>query len=323
LSADQKSIETVKISRQVNLKVGQYDPLVLIKDLPCWPSEPLYDQIVEGEQLCSEQINLEHAWTTWKDTGGEITLQAGQDFDAVILGIGIGALRPLTEELKHASDSWSTMLDKIETVQTQAVQLWLKPDSQQLGVHGSRPVVGAYVEPYSSLTDFSDLIPRENWPASADLHSIAYSCGVLQHMSNETQKDADERVYQIALDFLKKDSNPLWSKATKHSDPNELAWKNLVAPSETRGEARFKAQYWRANIDPVERYVLSLPDTNQYRLKADHSGFDRLILAGNWIDSSFNIACIETAVMSGMQAARVLTGSAEPIPGENIHMVIS
>ncbi len=306
LSADEKSVETIKMSRQVNLKVGQYDPLVLIKDLTCWPSEPLYDQIVEGEQLCSEQINLEHAWTTWKDTGGEFVLQAGKDFDLVVLGIGIGALRPLTAELYSASESWSKMIDNIETVQTQAIQLWMKPDSLQLGVHGSRPVVGAYVEPYSSLTDFSDIIPRENWPASADLHTIIYSCGVLQHIKNETQKDADERVYKIALNFLMADSNPLWPKATKHSNPDELAWNKLVAPDELKGIKRFQAQYWRANVDPVERYVLSLPDTNQYRIKAGKSGFDRLILAGNWIDTGFNIACIETAVMSGMQAAQAL-----------------
>ena len=316
LSTDGAEIETIKISRQVNLKVGQYNPLVLIKDLPCWPSEPLYDQILEGEQLCSEQINLEHAWTSWQDTGGEINLQAGQDFDSVILGIGIGALGPVTEELSQASTAWRNMIEKIETVQTQAIQLWLKPDSQQLGVHGSRPVVGAYVEPYSSLTDFSDLIPRENWPASADLHSIAYSCGVLKKVDNETQKAADERVYQIALDFLEKDSNPLWSKATRHSDPDELAWHNLVAPSDLKGKARFQAQYWRANVDPVERYVLSLPGTNQYRLKANKSGFKRLILAGNWIDCGFNIACIETAVMAGMQAAAALTGAPEPAIGQ-------
>jgi len=318
LSADNKSIQTVRISRQINLKVGQYNPLVLIKDLPCWPSEPLYDQIVEGEQLRREHIDLEHAHTTWKDTGGEVTLQAGQDFDSVVLGIGIGALPPLTQELKGASDSWSRMIEKIETVQTQAIQLWMKPDSKQLGVHGSRPVIGAYVEPYSSLTDFSDLIPRENWPVGADLQSIIYSCGVLQEIQDETQAEADRRVHKIALEFLEHDANPLWPKATRPSDPEELAWHDLVAPDDVKGKARFDTQYWRANIDPVERYVLSLPDTNQYRIKADNSGFEHLILAGNWIDTGFNIACIETAVMSGMQAARAITGKPEYIAGEDM-----
>ena len=210
------------------------------------------------------------------------------------------------------------MIEKIETVQTQAIQLWLKPDSQQLGVHGSRPVVGAYVEPYSSLTDFSDLIPRENWPASADLHSIAYSCGVLKKVD---RRDPRRRLMNVSIKspstFSRRTSNPLWSKATRHSDPDELAWHNLVAPSDLKGKARFQAQYWRANVDPVERYVLSLPGTNQYRLKANRSGFKRLILAGNWIDCGFNIACIETAVMAGMQAAAALTGAPQPAIGQN------
>jgi uncharacterized protein with NAD-binding domain and iron-sulfur cluster len=325
LSSDQKSLESVKISRQVNLKVGQYDPLVLIKDLPCWPSEPLYEQIMEGDQLRREQINLEHAWNNWQDTGGEITLQAGKDFDIVVLGIAIGALQPLTTELYRASEAWCRMIDTIETVQTQAIQLWMQPSAEQLGVDGPRPfdvdsprpVVGGFAEPYSSWTDFSDLIGRENWPDSANLHSIAYSCGVLKHMDldspqHESQKDADERVYKIALDFMKTDSKPLWPKATRPFQPSELDWSKLVAPNDVEGEARFQAQYWRANIDPVERYVLSLPGTTLCRLKAGSSGFEHLVLAGNWIDTGFNIACIETAVMSGRQAAQAVIDSSMP-----------
>ena len=318
LSADKTALSTVTISRQINLKVGAYDPLVLVKGLPCWPSEPLYDQIVEGETLRREQIDLERSlgWGPWKDTGGEITLKAGDDFDYVILGIGIGALTPICTELSAASPKWADMLNGIKTVQTQAIQLWFKPDSAELGVPQTIPVTGGYVEPYSSLTDFSNLIAYENWPKQNEPHYLTYSCGVLKDKPNETQENSQARVKRAGLDFLQRDASPLWPKGTRRSDPDSLRWSDLIAPDDLKGSARFDAQYWRANVDPIERYVLSLPKTNQFRLKADQSGFDHLILTGNWIDTGFNIACIESAAIAGMQAARVLTGEPVYIVGE-------
>lgn len=318
LSADQKALDTVTISRQVNLKVGTYNPLVLVKGLPCWPSEPLYDQTVEGETLRQEQIDLERSlgWGPWKDTGGEMTLKAGDDFDYVILGIGIGALRPLCTELSAASQKWADMLNGIKTVQTQAIQVWFKPDSAELGVPQTIPVTGGYAEPYSSLTDFSNLIAYENWPNQDQPHYLTYSCGVLKDERDETQEDSQARVKRVALDFLHRDASPLWPKGTRRHDPDSLKWGDLIAPDDLKGSARFDAQYWRANVDPIERYVLSLPGTNRFRLKADQSGFDHLILTGNWIDTGFNIACIESAAIAGMQAARVLTGEPVYIVGE-------
>jgi uncharacterized protein with NAD-binding domain and iron-sulfur cluster len=318
LSADKTALDTVTISRQINLRVGTYDPLVLVKGLPSWPSEPFYDQIVEGPTLRAEHINLERSlgWGPWKDTGGEVTLKAGEDFDYVILGIGIGALKPLCTELSAASQKWQDMLAYIQTVRTQAIQLWFKPDSAEMGVAQTIPVMGGYIEPYSSLTDFTNLLAFENWPKQDAPHYLLYSCGVLQDDQGNTQQGADDYVKGVALDFLKRDASPLWPRGTRLRDPSSLKWSDLVAPDDLKGSARFDAQYWRANVDPIERYVLSLPNTNQYRLKADQSGFKRLILTGNWINTGFNIACIESAAIAGMQAARVLTGEPVYIVGE-------
>ena len=266
LSADKTALDSVTISRQINLKVGSYDPLVLVKGLPCWPSEPLYEQIEEGETLRREHIDLERSlgWGPWKDTGGEMTLKAGEDFDYVILGIGIGALHPMCTELRAASQKWADMLDCIKTVQTQAIQLWFKPDSADLGVPQTIPVTGGYAEPYSSLTDFTNLIAYENWPHQDQPHYLTYSCGVLKHEADETQEDSQARVKRVALDFLQRDASPLWPKGTRRHDPDSLKWGDLIAPDNLKGMARFDAQYWRANVDPIERYVLSLPRTNQY-----------------------------------------------------------
>jgi hypothetical protein len=75
------------------------------------------------------------------------------------------------------------------------------------------------------------------------------------------------------------------------------------------GVERFDAQYFRANIEPTERYVCNAANTNQYRLKSDESGFVNLFLAGDWTDNgSLNLGNVESTVISGLQAARALTG---------------
>jgi uncharacterized protein with NAD-binding domain and iron-sulfur cluster len=46
LSEDKKSIDNIKINLQATIRDNQeYEPLIEVKNLRCWPSEPLYDQL--------------------------------------------------------------------------------------------------------------------------------------------------------------------------------------------------------------------------------------------------------------------------------------
>ncbi|MDR3417350.1 MAG: FAD-dependent oxidoreductase, partial [Nevskia sp.] len=82
------------------------------------------------------------------------------------------------------------------------------------------------------------------------------------------------------------------------------------------GEARLDQQYLRANVEPSERYVLAPPVLNRLRLPPDRSGFDNLVLAGDWTRTAVNAGCVEAAVMSGMAASRALCGYPSSIFGE-------
>ena len=42
--------------------------------------------------------------------------------------------------------------------------------------------------------------------------------------------------------------------------------------------------------------------------KADGSGYENLILAGDWTKTDWNVGCIEAAVTSGINAAAALEG---------------
>jgi uncharacterized protein with NAD-binding domain and iron-sulfur cluster len=72
------------------------------------------------------------------------------------------------------------------------------------------------------------------------------------------------------------------------------------------GERRFDAQYWRANVNPTDRYVLALPGTLKYRISPLDNTYDNLTIAGDWTDCGFNEGCVEAAVMSGRLAAHAI-----------------
>ena len=68
------------------------------------------------------------------------------------------------------------------------------------------------------------------------------------------------------------------------------------------GPERLDAQYWRANPQPEERYVLSVAGSIASRLWPDGSHFENLALAGDWTRSGLDAGCIEGSVTSGMLA---------------------
>jgi hypothetical protein len=101
--------------------------------------------------------------------------------------------------------------------------------------------------------------------------------------------------------------------------PAALDFNLLWCPpeSDAQGEQRFDHQYWRANIDPNERYVPSPPGSAAFRPQAWESGAENLALASDWIFTGINIGSFEGAIMSGYLAGHALTGLPvlEDIPG--------
>src|SRR3954470_19357640 len=83
----------------------------------------------------------------------------------------------------------------------------------------------------------------------------------------------------------------------------------LVDDENGSGPARLDRQFWRANVDPSERYVQSLPGTSYYRLAPDESGYENLVFAGDWTRCALNSGCVEAAVISGLLAAAAVEGA--------------
>ena len=126
-----------------------------------------------------------------------------------------------------------------------------------------------------------------------------------------------ERVKYQCIQYLQASIGPLLPLATTNQinppgDPIGLDFSLLAGHDEATagiGVQRFEQQFWRANIDPTERYVLSPPGSTKYRLKAWGSGFDNLVVAGDWIYTGLNVGSVEGTVMGGRLASFAISGA--------------
>jgi len=340
-SADGTRIAKVLIGRQATVLGERYEPLYPVKDLPCWPSEPFYDQLKEGveiERLFEKTgADLESYWTGWQDVG-EQPLIDGQDFDELILGISRGALPMICPKLIDQRDDWRLMIKHVRAVQTQSFQIWSTKDAVALGWHSpppgeqpTRPVFGGFAQPHNTVADMSHLIDRENWPKDKPPKALFYFCGPLSDppaIPPDTDLEfpiREDRAVEVrSSEWTRTNMSFLYPKSRLRGYPSAFPdsfdfgiFYDADATPENADISALRSQFWRANVDPSERYVVSLKGSTQYRLKAGAPGYANLKLAGDWTHTGLNYGCVEAAVMSGMEASRAIAGYPKIIFGEN------
>ncbi|RKG60069.1 hypothetical protein D7V80_36555 [Corallococcus sp. CA054B] len=329
LTPDRSRVGSIQLLQQVKLTGPEYQPLIRIKledgkQLPCWPSEPDWKQLVDGEalreKLADQGLTLESAWCAQQV--GERTLRLNEDFDLVVFGISLGSVPSLCGELLKADKRWAAMAREVKTVQTQALQLWLTCPIAVLGWSAGPTISTAYVEPFDTWGDMSHLVKVEHGGTGPGApKSIHYFCGALPDtVPLPPPSDIGfparmaQQVKRNAIRWILEHMKGLWPLASPTDATTGMDWLHLADPSGRMGEARMDAQYWRANIDPSERYVLSVPGSAQYRLPAGGSGFTNLFLAGDWVQTRLNAGCAEAAVEGGLNAARAVLKRHPPLP---------
>lgn len=245
------------------------------------------------------------------------TLQVARDFDFVILGVSVGVIPYVCREILARDARWRDMVRKVKTVATQAFQIWLREEMPQLGWTEPSVTLSAFVKPFDTWSDTSHVVAVEDW--RYEPKSVAYFCNVLREPPlGEDCADPSypagrhEEVCRNAINFLNHEVHHLWPNAVKR--PGEFRWDLLVDPHRQEpanclakaDERRFRSQYWAANVNPTDRYVLALPGSLQYRISPLDNSYDNLIVAGDWTDCGFNEGCVEAAVMSGRLAAHAI-----------------
>jgi uncharacterized protein with NAD-binding domain and iron-sulfur cluster len=297
LSQEKDRVATIEVLRQVRFKKGSvYEPLVPVKGLCCWPAQPLYDQLQDGQDLKKAGYDLEappqpgQGWMQWKHVEAR-TLELGKDFDLVILGIPVGALEPLCGDLMAHSSRFGNMVRGLHTTRTQALQAWL-PKGADVGFPKGEAVVACCPRPYDTWADCSPVVQHEPWSsggspqAKAVPAKVFYLCGSVDEATHALGRSGE----QLAREWLQAGRalfRPRQQTSRAESSSDEpLSW------------------YHKVSDHPSDRYVLSVPGTSGKRLRADDSGFDNLFLAGDWVKTQLNAGSVEAATQAGQDAAR-------------------
>lgn len=325
-----KEIERITVGEQVELgdTVKQYDPFIKVNGINSWPSKPLYEQLnsVQAEKLKAGKVDLESEWNGWENAR-TYDLVKGQDFDQVLLGIPVAALKTICKDITEENERWKNMVEKVATTQTIQVQIWTKPNLAELGMKdtdwgmapGNEPNSVVYADYLYSWTDMTLILKQENWPEGHVPGHLSYWCGTVPdpvpvEPFTETwfPKAQLARVMGISEQWLLDNGGWLWPNATSMELPAGFNFDLMSNPwpeKKLSPMEKFSAQYYAINIDPSNRYTLALPGTNKYRMKADATDFDNLYLTGDWTDFGFNVGHMEGAVASGLKAANAILKS--------------
>jgi uncharacterized protein with NAD-binding domain and iron-sulfur cluster len=329
------SVEEIVLTQQVALKAAakEYCPLVNVLDLDCWPNCPKYDLLdpTQAQLLQANGVDLESHWNQWEQIYSaefgkplpQKRLKRGVCFDKIILGLPVGSLPYACPSLLTAGSPLKEVADNVKTAATQAYQVWLSKNLKDLGWNefssrGEVPVLSAFSEPFDTSAYMSQLLPRETWPTNCEPKSIFYFCSRLPLPAVKAPGQSfpaacAEAVHENALKQLQGQVYNLWPHV---ADAHSFDWSVLIDQRNRTGPARFDSQYWRANVDPSELYVLSVVNSTKHRITSDGSGPSNLYLAGDWLKTGLNAGCVEAAVMGGMQASRAICGYPAVIRGE-------
>lgn len=314
LDARHQLIDAISLGRQVRLADGieQYEPLTRVGGLPVFPARPLTEQVSRLDRARIRDWHaLETHWGREEDAETKV-LRRGVDFDHIVLAVSLGMVDVVATELLADRTEWREMTTHVRTVATQALQIWLRPDEGSLGWHGKPEVtISAYLPPFETWASMGQTLWAEQWPDDDSPGTVAYFCGSLDAPWPTDEDPAsylrrhDEQVRANAVTFMNRDLRLWFPKAVSEAG---FAWDLLCAAGGRRGMQALASQHVSVNIDPSDRYVQSVPGSDRYRLRPDESGYDNLVLAGDWTDCGMNAGCIEAAVRSGLQAANVLLG---------------
>jgi hypothetical protein len=234
-------------------------------------------------------------------------LKAGADFDSVILGISVGALRGICGELYERLPAWRTMLDTTATIPAAGVQIWCTKTTEEMGWRAARPdLLTAHAQPFATWADMSFLLGMEE--PDERIRHLSYLCGPIDRRDSgppvpggDFAREEHARVNQILENWLGPNYGAIFPAATRDGQ--------LI-------DGIVHETFVRANVSASDQYVLSLPGSISHRLHPGKSGVANLFLAGDWTRNGLDAGAFEAAVMSGLICANAISGAARPVYGE-------
>jgi uncharacterized protein with NAD-binding domain and iron-sulfur cluster len=256
-----------------------------------------------------------------------VTLRVGTDFDRVVFALPHTAVRKVAPRLMSQKPRWQSLSDQLPSVETQSLRVWLSTDFPDIKWDGEMPkvppVLSAYTPMFSTWEDSGQQLEMHAWPGTPP-DSIAtvfgplpagfhpYQCQFLAWLHEWFQRS---RARSHARDFLSSHVVRLWPGLV---DANGVfKWGELLPPSSTNvPEDALNHQWMIANAGASERYTHAAPNTFQYRLRSNDTGYTNLSVAGDWTRFWPATANVELAVISGLRAAYDVLGVTKPVQSE-------
>jgi uncharacterized protein with NAD-binding domain and iron-sulfur cluster len=291
------ALAAVHLTRQADRAAGcdGYDPLVRVNGLPAWPDQPLVGQLADDPGRLLES----HAWAG--PSAGSVRLGLGEDVDVAVLAVSLGMVPHVAAELVETRPAWRAMVENVATVGTRAAQLWLSVDEAALGWDGPSGVtLSGFGDTFDTWASMTHLLAREQWPGGDPPRSLAYLCSALP---DTDPQQAQTQVRSTLREFLDTEVAALWPGA---AGADGFRWELLWDDQARTGTDRLDAQYLRANLDPSDRYVQSLPGSGRFRISPGGTGVPGLVVAGDWTACGLDAGCVEAATRSGVLAAQAV-----------------
>jgi len=317
-------VDALVFERQAQVNSETYEPLVTHGGLRCWLTEPDWSQLVDGDVLREQGVRFESRFGPHA-AGATRKLYDGADFDEVILALPAGALRATpdaascVEPLLEHQPQLRQLANSMNLTPSIAAQLWCDASTAGLGWQAPRPAMAGWASPLSVWADMTPVIQHEGWQGTPP-KSTHYLCGAwhtdLHRAAGgpEVSAQAKADAHADTVDQLARHAVGVWPASA--SADGDFDWGVLHDPLGRTGPSRVHAQYVSANIEPSDLCDGAAVGTSALRPEAHESGLTNVVLAGTWTRTSINSTCVEAATMSGLAAARVLTGPIRPIWSE-------
>jgi hypothetical protein len=285
------------------------------------------------------RVEVEPVTLVRRGTPGE---RAAGEFDLVISALPIGIVEDVLVDaaghrLADVPGPFRECFTNVESTESQAIRVWFsvplgakKAKGRSLGWEHDPPILSGYQGSHSTWEDNSQAVDVQALPEDQQPKTIATVFGPLPTRLDD-QRVLDvrapdhyttqlARARQAADAFIAKYMLDLWPGLTLAAGATdrtttEVDWTSFIDTTGGVGQARFAWQHVSANVGPMESYVMTFPGKHRYRLAPDESGYRNLFLAGDWTRNGVEVGTVEGAVVSGLKAARAITGADVPIVG--------
>ncbi len=198
----------------------------------------------------------------------EIRLRRGDDFDVVILAVPLPALEHALAPVATHHPHIERALRTSASVGTRAAQLWCRDAPRLAGI------TTGFTGGFPTFADLSEVLGSERWGHGPRPGGLVYLV--------DTVPDAGAE------------------------DPAELLRRWEAQARARFGTGPVLSRYVRSNLEPADRYVLTLPGSVGDRLRPDDARVANLRFAGDWTATSINGGSVEAAFESAEIAAASL-----------------